>query len=272
MSGSAIRSEGDRDAAAVQDRADRMRVVSKRRGAVVLRNMIAWLLLAALATALSRGRAGPHRVRAVRPLGRLPAGPAARRARPCSPDEVLAERLIVGLGAPALAAITLLLRRGWEALAIACGVTLGAYAIDIIAGSPLTAQSLLGPNPGLGVRFFGIGNELEAILAVVIPVGVGAGLASAAVHGHPPSRRAAVAAFLIVGGASAMVFAAGRFGADVGAAIVFPAGAAVAALAVPGVTNACAVAGCCSPCWWRRRCLGWRSCSRSTLRWAATRT
>ena len=32
-----------------------------------------------------------------------------------------------------------------------------------------------------------------------------------------------------------MVFAAGRFGADVGAAIVFPAGAAVAALAVPGV-------------------------------------
>ena len=30
------------------------------------------------------------------------------------------------------------------------------------------------------------------------------------------------------------MFAAGRFGADVGAAIVFPAGAAVAALAVPG--------------------------------------
>ncbi len=234
MSGSAIRSEGDRDAAAVQDRADRMRVVSKRRGAVALRNTIAWLLLAALATALSRGRLGRTAfalfgLSVVYLPALLLVGAAVR------PDELLVERLIVGLGAPALAAITLLLRRGWEALAIACGVTLGAYAIDIIAGSPLTAQSLLGPNPGLGVRFFGIGNELEAILAVAIPVGVGAGLASAAAHGHPPSRRAAVAAFLIVGGASALVFAAGRFGADVGAAIVFPAGAAVAALAVPGV-------------------------------------
>ncbi len=153
------------------------------------------------------------------------------------PDEVLGERLIVGLGAPALAAITLALARGWAALAIACGVTLGAYAIDIVAGSPLTAQSLLGPNPGLGVRFFGIGNELEATLAVVIPVGVGAGLTAARTLGHPPSSRAAITAFLVAGGLSAVVFAAGRFGADVGAAIVFPAGAAVAALAVPGVAD-----------------------------------
>jgi hypothetical protein len=151
------------------------------------------------------------------------------------PDEVLGERLIVGLGAPALAAVTLALARGWLSLAIACGVTLGAYAVDVVAGSPLTAQSLLGPNPGLGVRFFGIGNELEAVLAVVIPVGVGAALAAAAARGRAPSRRAAVTAFLVAGGACALIFAAGRFGADVGAAIVFPAGAAVAALAVPGV-------------------------------------
>ena len=40
-------------------------------------------------------------------------------------------------------------------------LTVAAYAVDVVAGSPLTASSLLGPNPGLGVRFFGIGNELE---------------------------------------------------------------------------------------------------------------
>ena len=233
MSGSPIRSEGDPDAAAVQDRADRMKVVSKRRGPAVLRNMIAWFLLAALATGLTRGRAG-RTAFALFGLSvvYLPAllliGAALR------PDELLVERLVVGLGAPALAALTLYLRRGWESLAIACGVTLGAYAIDVVAGSPLTAQSLLGPNPGLGVRFFGIGNELEAALAVVIPVGVGAALAAAASRGHPPGARKAVVAFLAAGGLSALVFAAGRFGADVGAAIVFPAGAAVAALAVPG--------------------------------------
>ena len=237
MSGSPIRSEGERDAGAVQDRADRMKVVSKRRGPAVLRNMILWFLLAALATGLSRGRLGrPAFALFALSVVYLPAvllvGAAVR------PDELLVERLIVGLGAPALAALTLYLRRGWEALAIACAVTLGAYAIDIVLGSPLTAQSLLGPNPGLGVRFFGIGNELEATLAVVIPVGVGAALTALGARGHPPGARAAVAAFLATGAVTAVVFAAGRFGADVGAAIVFPAGAAVAALMVPGAIQA----------------------------------
>ena len=52
-----------------------------------------------------------------------------------------------------------------------------ACAIDVIAGSPLTSLSLLGPNPGLGVRFYGIGNELEALLAVLVVAGTGAALA-----------------------------------------------------------------------------------------------
>ena len=46
-----------------------------------------------------------------------------------------------------------------------------------------------------------------------------------------PPRRCAVA-FLAIGLLAAFVFAAGRFGADVGAAIVFPVGAAVAAAAI----------------------------------------
>lgn len=236
MSGHRIRSEGERDVGAVQERSERMRVVSGRRGAVVLRNLMAWALLAGLVTLLTRGRLGrPAFALFGLAAVYLPALLLVTAA--IRPEEVLTERLIVALGAPALGAVTYALVRGWGALAIACAVTLVAYAVDVIAGSPLTAQSLLGPNPGLGVRFFGIGNELESILAVVIPVGVGAGLSAAAGAGRRVSARAAVVAFLGVGAACAFVFAAGRFGADVGAAIVFPAGAAVASLLVPGVAE-----------------------------------
>jgi hypothetical protein len=81
------------------------------------------------------------------------------------------------------------------------------------------------------VRFYGIGNELEALLAVLVVAGIGAALAGFAPRA---SDRAAAAAFLGVGLLATIVFAAGSFGADVGAAIVFPVGVAVAAVAVAG--------------------------------------
>ena len=134
------------------------------------------------------------------------------------------------LGAPLLAALTLALLGGYRALAVAAALTALAYAVDVVAGSPLTSLSLLGPNPGLGVRFYGIGNELEALLAVLVVAGVGAG--SDRVRAAPLGPRGCAIAFLAVGLGAALVFAAGRFGADVGAAIVFPVGAAVAAAVV----------------------------------------
>ena len=87
------------------------------------------------------------------------------------------EQLLVMFGAPLLAALTLFLLGGLRALAVASGLVVLAYAIDVIAGSPLTSLSLLGPNPGLGVRFYGIGNELEALLGVLVVAGTGAALA-----------------------------------------------------------------------------------------------
>jgi hypothetical protein len=154
-----------------------------------------------------------------------------------NPSESL-ERLLVGVGAPLLAGLTLMFDRGWRALALACGITALAYAIDVIAGSPFIARSLLGPNPGLGVRFFGIGNELESILAVLIPAGVGAALTSLAVRRVlAPDARLAIGAFAGAALLATAIFAAGRFGADVGAAIVFPAGAAIAILCLPGVAR-----------------------------------
>jgi hypothetical protein len=141
--------------------------------------------------------------------------------------------VLVGVGAAALAAVTVRFVPGWWALATACAITVSAYAIDVIAGSGLTALSLLGPNPIFGVRFYGIGNELEALIAVMVPVGVGAGLSAYSGRGREVSRRGAAAAFVIAGLVAALVFAAGRFGADVGAAIVLPVGATVAVVALP---------------------------------------
>ena len=224
MSGEPIRAEGDPDPEAVADLGDRLSEIGARRGPVIRASILAWLVILAIAVAASRGRlAGPSlRLLALAVIYM----PLTLLAGALLTPSTEAERLLVLLGAPALGALTLLLFPGWRAIAVACAATTLAYAADLVAGSPLTALSLMGPNPGLGVRFYGIGNELEAALAPLVIVGTGAAIAAFRPR-IEPGRAAAV--FLASGLLAALVFAAGRFGADVGAAIVFPVGAAVAA-------------------------------------------
>jgi len=228
MSGQPIRSVGVVDPAAVESLGDRMAVIAERRGPVIGLALLIWLLaLLAIAGAARGGRALREAVRVVGlsvvylPLVLL-IGAALEPSR-------AVETVLTIAIAPALAFLTLRLAGGYRALALASAATVAACAIDVIAGSPLTALSLLGPNPGLGVRFYGIGNELEALLAVLVIAGTGAALV-----GFLPqlSPTRAAAAFLIVGVILAFVFAVGRFGADVGAAIVLPFGAAVAAAVI----------------------------------------
>jgi hypothetical protein len=224
VSGQPIRAEGAVDVAAIESLGNRMSAISGRRGPVIGVSLLVWLLVLALSVLVTRGGVARIGVKLVGlsvvylPLVLL-IGAALEPSQG-------AEQLLVMIGAPALAAITLAALDGYRALAAASGLVAGAYAIDVIAGSPLTTLSLLGPNPGLGVRFYGIGNELEALLGVLVVAGTGAALA-----GFAPglSARAGAAAFLASGLLFAFVFAAGRFGADVGAAIVLPIGAAVAA-------------------------------------------
>jgi hypothetical protein len=227
MSGQPISTEGSVDPAAIESLAARMAVISSRRGPVIGWSLFAWLGTLLLMVAFSRGALARPGVRLVglaviyMPLVML-AGSAIK------PGES-AEVLLVMLGAPLLGLLTLAVLSGYRALAVASALTVLAYAIDVIAGSPLTRLALLGPNPGLGVRFYGIGNELEALLGVLVVAGIGAGLA-----GFKPdlAPRRCAAVFLAIGFVCAFVFAAGRFGADVGAAIVFPVGAAVAAATI----------------------------------------
>jgi hypothetical protein len=229
MSGQPIRAEGSVDPAAIESLVERMDVISSRRGPVIGLNVVLWLAALLVVALLGRGRLARVGVRlAGLAIVYLPLVLLLGAA--LEPGET-AERLLVFLLAPLLAGATLLLQKGYRALAAASALTVLAYALDMVAGSPLTSLSLLGPNPGLGVRFYGIGNELEAVLAVLVVAGTGAALTGFA---RTASARAAAVAFVVVGLLAAVVFAAGRFGADVGAAIVFPVGAAVAAVTVAG--------------------------------------
>ena len=227
MSGQPIRSEGEVDPSSVVALGDRLAVISERRGPVIGLSLLAWVLALGLAVAATRGAAARSGVR-VAGLAVVYLPSLLLLGAALEPGEV-AEALLVMLGAPLLATLTLVAFRGYRALAVASGLTVLVYAVDVVAGSPLTALSLLGPNPGLGVRFYGIGNELEALLAVLLVAGTGAALTGFASRLSP---RGSAAAFLVAGVLGAFVFAAGRFGADVGAAIVFPLGAAVAAAAI----------------------------------------
>jgi hypothetical protein len=228
MSGQAIRSEETVDVAGIESLGKRMSVISSRRGPVIGISLLAWIVVFGLAALV-----GAQRVEgvAVRLLGLsiiylpllLLVGAALEGGQE-------AEQLLVMFGAPLLAAITLFALGDLRALAVASCLVVLAYAIDVIAGSALTSLSLLGPNPGLGVRFYGIGNEIEALLGVLVVAGSGATLASFT----KLSGRAAATAFLATALVSAAIFAAGRFGADVGAAIVLPVGGAVAAAAIAG--------------------------------------
>jgi hypothetical protein len=211
---------------------DRLWDIAGRRAPVIGVTLLVWLGAFVLAMALARERAGRAAARLlVLSLVYLPLLCLVGAALEPS---VAAERLLIVLGSPALAALTLTALGGYRALAVACAATSSAYAIDLIGGSSLTQLSLVGPNPAAGHRFYGIGNELEACLVVLILVGTGAALSGFSLPGHGQSRQREPAAFLVVATIFAFVFAYGRYGADVGAAITLPLGAAVAAALLVG--------------------------------------
>jgi hypothetical protein len=236
MSGLPISSTGRRDLAAIAALRERLREVIPRRTPVIAVNLVAWIGLAALTALLFRRRGAMVALNVLAVSVALV--PALLLLTAALTPSVAVERLVVGIGAPALALVALLglagrfgERAGFAAFALAAAVSVGATAIDMLAGSPLTARSLIGPNPEGGVRFYGIGNELEAVIGSLLPLGAGAAVVAA----RPADPRRAVAAVAAVAAlVGVLVFAPGRFGADVGAAITFPAGAAGVVVAALG--------------------------------------
>ncbi len=230
INGQPIRAEGEADVAGLVELRDRLEVTGARRGPVVGQTLVVWVAVALIAAMAFRGWVAKAAVTMLA-LSAVYL-PLVLLLTPLLDPSLPVERLVAGLGAPLLALITWRLAPGWRGLALACLITVAAYAVDVLAGSILIPLSIPGPNPASGSRFYGIGNEIEAIMGALLPLGVGAALAS--VSRTRDGGPAAAAVFLVVGLIATAAFALGRFGADVGAAIVLPTGAAVAAAVALG--------------------------------------
>jgi hypothetical protein len=233
MNGQPIRAEGEADGEGLATLQERLEIKGSRRGPVIGLSVLIWSALTALVALAFRGRGARIALPLLAlsfiylPLVLLLAGAVH--------PSLLAERLIAAVGTPVLAAVTLVLLPGYRGLALACAATVGAFGVDLVAGLDLMGRSILGPNLAAGGRFYGINNEIEAVVASLIPIGVGAALAAGPYRDH---GRASAVAFAVTGVVGAALFSIGRFGADVGAAIVLPAGAAVAAAVAIGSRRA----------------------------------
>jgi hypothetical protein len=223
MSGEAIEARGDASPAELSELRNRLTDLGPRRWAVIWLGLIGAVLLVGLARLVSRDVAVPQRALLLAALW-LPSVLLATAAlAPSAPVECL---IVVG-GCSLLAIATDRIRPWPRALAAPAAVAIVLHVADLALGSELVPRSLFGPNPVLGSRFFGAGNELEIVLAAVGLLGLGGALATA-------SARARVWGFAVGGGALAFALAWGRLGADVGAVPTVIAGATVAALVAAG--------------------------------------
>ena len=224
MKGQAMRSEGDRDPAALTPFRDRLDELGPRRNPALAMFGLAWLALflaAGTVAGLSRARLPVRRIGglAILWIPTVILVPAALG----NPSREL-EYLIIALGSLGLGWLTDRLMPWPRAPLIPAIVGLTAITVDLALGSHLITRSILGPNPGYGSRFYGVGNELKSGLMVLLLAGV-----AAALTGRPKSRRNA-AIVLGCGLVLGVVLGSGRLGAGVGAAFIVAGASAVAAM------------------------------------------
>lgn len=225
--GQPIRTEGVRDAAELTAVEARLRVVSGRRTPVLGALVFGWLALV-LALGVVADRRGIRAGLRIGALGFLWVPALLLLTGSLAPSR-LAEVAIIVVGAFGLGALTDRLMRWPRAPLAPAAVSVVAYCVDLILGSPLIIRSILGVNPRSGSRFYGLGNELEATLTVLLLLGLGALL-----YGRGRSRRSATI-IASAGAVFAVFVGAGQLGADVGGVITVGAGIAAATVVMlPG--------------------------------------
>jgi hypothetical protein len=144
--------------------------------------------------------------------------------------------LIAGVSI-ALGALTARLLPWTRAPLLPASVCLLAYTIDLALGGNLLTVSALGPSVASGSRFYGVSNELEPILPIVLLAGL-----AALTTGREITRRTLLL-YGLCGLALLVVVGWGRLGADVGGVITVGAAVAVATLVMlPGALSARRVA------------------------------
>jgi hypothetical protein len=235
--GAPVHTDGALDAGELRSLMARLRVIGPRRLQALGFLLCGWALvlaLAALAPAGARGAAGARALR-TGALALLWAPSAALVTAALQPSAAV-EFVTLTLGCLALAALTDALApwpRGPIAPALVAVVAISA---DALSHAQLEMRSLLGPDPILGARFYGIGNELKSGLAVLVLAATAAAVAGAGASDEPASRRR-LAAVAIAGCGALLALIEGwaRIGAAVGGVVLVCAGTAVAtAMLLPG--------------------------------------
>lgn len=220
--GQPIRIAGPRDADALQQLDDRLSVIASRRIPALETFLLTWLGVILLAGTL-RDRVGVRFGMRTGGLAVMWLPSLLLLSAALAPSEQ-AELFLIAGGSFALALLTDRLLPWPRGPAAPTIVALLAYAVDLANHSHLIIRSLLGPSPRSGSRFYGLGNELEIALTIVLLVGL------AAVLRNRGRTRGNAAAFALGGVVLAAVVGSGRLGADVGGIFTIAGGAAVATL------------------------------------------
>jgi hypothetical protein len=220
--GAAIETDGTLHSGSLRALMSRLRVIGGRRLKALAFLLVAWALLLALSAPWPRARALAMRTGA---LGVLWAPLVVLLPAALEPGAASEYAVIAG-GCLLLGALTDLLLPWPRALIAPAILTVVALVVDALAGTQLLMRALLGPDPALGARFYGIGNELKSGLAVLVLAAVAAAL-------YPSVRgRRGVAVMAFVGALLAVVEGSARIGAGVGGVILVVAAFAVASVTV----------------------------------------
>jgi len=228
--GERLETDGALDGSALRALRVRLQVVGGRRLKALGCLLAFWslMLLAGAAIPGARGRAARALAMRVGGLAVLWTPVAVLIGAALEPGAVVEYATIVAAGV-ALAAITDALLPWPRAPLAPAIVAIIALVVDALAGTQLLLRSLLGPDPILGARFYGFGNELKSGLAVLVLAALAAAL-------FPVHRgRTAALATALTGIGLAAIEGAARIGAGVGGVILVSAGFAVATIVLlPG--------------------------------------
>jgi hypothetical protein len=232
MRGDPIRTDGPLHSASLRALMARLHVIGPRRLRALGWLLTAWALLLLVSTPWPRARARAWAMR-TGALGVLWAPVAVLIPAALEPSAPV-EYLTIAIACLALGGLTDRLLPWPRAPLVPAVVAVVALTADALAGTQLLMRSLLGPDPLLGARFYGIGNELKSGLAVLVLSAVAAALYPVTDRRSAGARRAALA----MAGAGillAMVEGSARIGAGVGGVILVSAGTAVATvMLLPG--------------------------------------
>jgi len=220
MRGKAIVTDGPLRSSSLRALMARLQVIGSRRLKALGFLLCAWVLLLVLAPPRPRAQAWAMRAGA---LGILWAPVTVLITAALAPSAAL-EYATIALACLGLGAVSDALLPWPRALLAPAVISVLALTVDALAGTQLLMRSLLGPDPILGARFYGFGNDLKSGLAVLVLAAVAAAL-------YPAVRGAR--ATLTVAGAGiilAVVEGSARIGAGVGGVILVSFGTALAAV------------------------------------------